>query len=352
MSQLFAQSAPRRICLVRLSAIGDTCHALAVVRNIQDNWPDVEITWIIGKTEAALLSDVAGVEFIIFDKSKGRGAYADVREAMRGRQFDVALCMHASMRANRICRLIPTPIRLGFDRRRARDFQFLFTNKRIPAVTEQHALDAMMGFARFIGAEPKPVRWNIPLSDEDRRFGVERCQYPTLVISPCSSQRSRNFRNWPAERFAEVARYAQSEHKARVLLTGGNSELEEEYGKAIVEGAGASVINLIGRTTLKQSLSVFAAADAVLCPDSGPAHMATAAGTPVIGLYATSNPARTGPYVSRGLTVDRYAEALETFMGKTVQQVRWGQRVRSPEAMELITVEDVTGKIDAVFREP
>ena len=322
------------------------------MRNLQDNWPDVDIAWIIGKTEAALLSDVAGVEFIIFDKGKGRAAYADIREAMRGRHFDVALCMHASMRANRICRLIPTPIRLGFDRRRARDFQFLFTNKRVPAVAEQHALDAMMGFARHIGAQPTAVRWDIPLRDEDRRFGTERCAYPTLVISPCSSQRSRNFRNWPAERFAAVARYAQTEHKARVLLTGGNSEVEKGYGRAIVEEAGASVINLIGRTTLKQSFAVFAAADAVLCPDSGPAHMSTAAGTPVIGLYATSNPARTGPYVSRMLTVDRYAQALETYMGKKVSEVRWGQRVRDPDAMELITVEDVTARVDAVFGKP
>ncbi len=319
------------------------------MRNLQDNWPDVEITWIIGRTEAALLSDISGVEFIIFDKSKGRGAYADVREAMRERNFDVALCMHASMRANRICRLIPTSIRLGFDWRRARDFQYLFTNERIPAVPEQHALDAMMGFARTIGAAPTPVRWDIPLSEDERRFGADRCQHPTLVISPCSSQRSRNYRNWPAERFAAVARYAQGEHKARVILTGGNSDIEQEYGEAIVKEAGASVINLIGRTTLKQSFAVFAAADAVLCPDSGPAHMATAAGTPVIGLYATSNPARTGPYVSRQLTVDRYQEALKTFMGKTVQQVRWGQRVRDPAAMDLITIEDVNEKLDAVF---
>ncbi len=319
------------------------------MRNLQDNWPDVEITWIIGRTEATLLSDISGVEFIIFDKGKGRGAYADVREAMRERNFDVALCMHASMRANRICRLIPTSIRLGFDWRRARDFQYLFTNKRIPAVPEQHALDAMMGFARTIGAAPTPVRWDIPLSEDERRFGADRCQHPTLVISPCSSQRSRNYRNWPAERFAAVARYAQGEHKARVILTGGNSDIEQEYGEAIVKEAGASVINLIGGTTLKQSFAVFAAADAVLCPDSGPAHMATAAGTPVIGLYATSNPARTGPYVSRQLTVDRYQEALKTFMGKTVQQVRWGQRVRDPAAMDLITIEDVNEKLDAVF---
>lgn len=349
MSKLFTHSPPRHLCLVRLSAIGDTCHALAVVRNLQDNWPDVGITWIIGKTEATLFADIAGVEFIIFDKTKGRHAYGDLRRELKDKQFDAALCMHASFRANRICRLLPAPVRLGFDWRRARDFQWLFTNQRIPAIAKEHALDAMMGFARHIGAEPTPMRWDIPVSEANRAFADLHCRYPTLVISPCSSQRSRNFRNWPADRFAAVARYAQETHACRVVLTGGNSELERDYGRAIVEDGGPGIVNLIGQTSLKQSFAVFAGADAVLCPDSGPAHMATAAGTPVIGLYATSNPARTGPYVSRQLTVNRYNEALETFMGKQPENVRWGQRVRHPSAMNLITVGNVTDKVDLIF---
>lgn len=342
-------SPPKSICIVRLSAIGDTCHALAVVRNLQDNWPDTHITWIIGKTESLLMADVTGVEFIIFDKAKGSAAYGDVKQALAGKTFDVALCMHASMRANRLCRLIPAKTRIGFDFKRARDFQWLFTNKRIPHVAEEHALDAMMGFARCIGAEPKPLRWEIPTSDADQAFAAQQCKYPTLVISPCTSQRSRNFRNWSADNYAVVAGYAQARHGCRIILTGGNSELEQEYGEAITASAGQSVNNLIGTTTLKQLIALFAAADLVLCPDSGPAHMATAAGTPVIGLYATSNPGRTGPYVSRQLTVNRYPDALEKFMGKTVDKVRWGQRVRAADAMDLIEVADVIRKIDDFF---
>jgi heptosyltransferase I len=346
---LFANSIPRKICLIRLSAIGDTCHALAVARNLTDNWPETSITWVIGKTEASLLADIPGIEFIIFDKSKGRHAYRDVRHVLAGRRFDIALCMHASMRANRLCRLIRAPIRLGFDYRRARDMQWLFTNRRIPAAPAEHALDAMMGFARHIGAKQTPLRWDIPLGVADRAFAENHCQSPTLVISPCSSQRSRNFRNWPAGRFAETARYVQSEYAARVLLTGGGSELEARYGNEIAAAGGPGIVNLIGKTTLKQSLAIFSAADLVLCPDSGPAHMATAVGTPVVGLYATSNPARTGPYRSRQLTVDRYADALRSFEGKSVQQVRFGHRVRDAAAMSLIHVSDVTEKIDRVF---
>lgn len=314
-----------------------------------DNWPEAQITWIIGKTEASLLADIAGVEFIIFDKAKGREAYADVRQALRGRRFDIALCMHASMRANRLARMIPSRIRLGFDLARARDFQWLFTNRRIPAVAHEHALDAMMGFARTIGAEATPLRWDIPVDAADVEFATRFTSYPTLVVSPCSSQRKRNFRNWPAERFAEVAKHAQERHSCRIVLTGSGSDVEREYGEQIAANAGPDLVNLIGQTSLKQSLAVFAAAAAVLCPDSGPAHMATAAGTPVIGLYATSNPDRTGPYVSRQLIVNRYPDAVEKYLGKSVDKVRWGQRVRNPEAMSLIRTEEVIDKLDLCF---
>ena len=101
----------------------------------------------------------------------------------------------------------------------------------------------------------------------------------------------------------------------------------------------------IGATTLKQLFAVISAADLVICPDSGPAHMATAAGRRVIGLYSSSNPERTGPYNDMELTVNKYAEAVQKEFGKTVREVRFGQRVRNPQAMDLITVADVMNKV-------
>jgi heptosyltransferase I len=344
---LFANSAPEAICVLRLSAIGDTCHALAVIRNLQDNWPDARITWVIGRTEATLMGDIRDVEFITFDKNKGLGAYRDVAGALSGRRFDVALCMHASMRANLLCRMLPTDVRLGFDKPRARDFQWLFTNQRIGAARQEHALEAMMGFARHIGAQPTELRWDLPIGDAERAFAQQYAGERTVVISPCSSQRSRNYRNWPVERFVTAARYLADRVGANVVLTGGNSPLEKEYAHAIAGQAGAT--NLVGQTSLKQLFALIAAADVVICPDSGPAHMATAAGTAVIGLYATSNPDRTGPYLSRNLCVNRYPDAVERYLGKRVADLRWGQRVRHPEAMALITTEDVIGKIDDFF---
>ena len=348
MPELALQSKPESICVLRLSAIGDTCHALAVIRRLQDNWPDVKISWIIGKTEASLMADIADIEFIIFDKSRGRRAYKDVSVQLRDRRFDVALCMHASMRANLLCCRVPANTRLGFDKARARDFQWLFTNRRIAAGHAEHALDAMMSFAAAIGAEARDLRWDIPLSSSAAAIpgGLVESRKALVVVSPCSSQRSRNYRNWSIANYAATIRHLQDKHDCKVVLTGGNTEMEQHYGRAL---AASGAVNLMGKTSLKELLALIAAARLVICPDSGPAHMATTVNTPVIALFATSNPARTGPYRSRDLTVNRYPDAVRKYLNRGVDELRWGQRVRHPNAMDLITVADVSSKIDDFF---
>ena len=293
------------------------------------------------------MGDIPDVEFITFDKSAGLDAYRAVKEQLADRSFDVALCMHASMRANWLLRLLPTPHKVGFDKARARDFQWLFTNHRVPAATGEHAMEAMMGFARFIGAGETTLRWDIPVSQEDRDYAAEHTADRTVVISPCSTQRSRNFRNWDVENFLAVTRYLRERYAARILITGGSSDLERHYAAEISADPGA--VDLVAQTSLKQLLALTAAADLVICPDSGPAHIATAAGTPVVGLYATSNPDRTGPYLSRQHCVNRYPDAVNRYLGKSVDDLRWGQRVRHPGAMALISTDDVIGKIDEIY---
>ena len=206
-----------------------------------------------------------------------------------------------------------------------------------------------MAFATAIGAAPRDLRWDIPLAQADRDFaaGIAAEDKPLVVISPCSSQRARNFRNWPVENYAAVIRHLEAQHGARVVLTGGPSPLEKDYGAKLA--AGTTALDLVGQSTLKQLAALIARADLVICPDSGPAHMATALGTPVVGLYASSNPARTGPYLSQMFTINRYPDAIRRYLGKTEAEVRWGQRVRNPAVMALIEVADVTEKIDLFF---
>jgi heptosyltransferase I len=345
---------PHSLCIVRLSAIGDTCHTVPVVRAIQDAWPTTKLTWIVGKVEHSLLAGLEGVEFIVLDKGLGLRGYAAVRRALGGRRFDALLHMHASTRANIVSTFVSAPLRIGFDRARARDQQWLFTNTKLPARRERHVMDGLFEFAELIGVQkPARPRWDIPVgaADEAAIAPLFKKSNRTLVISPCTGQRFRNYRNWRAEWYAQIADYAAQRYGAYVLVTGGNTEVEQSYGRDIAAAARFQVQNLIGKTTLKQLLAILARASVVLCPDSGPAHMATAVATPVVGLYATSNRHRTGPYFSQHLVVDKYPEAVAAEFRRPIESLRWGQRVRDPAAMSLITVADVVAKLDAAFAE-
>ncbi len=348
----FRNHPPREVCVLRLSAIGDTCHALPVVRTLQRAWPQARFTWVIGGTEAKLMSGIDGVELAVLDKSAGVSGYMDLRRRLAGRRFDLLLMMHASMRANFTSLLVRARVRLGFDRARARDYQHLFSNARIAARPQEHVMDGLFGFADALGVSERLLRWDIPVSEDDRAF-ASRSIPPgarTLVISPCSSQRFRNYRNWRIENYAALAEHAGRAHGARVILTGGSAAVEAQYAEGICRLARKSdPLNLVGRTTLKQLLALLDRANVLVCPDSGPAHMATAVGTPVIGLYATSNRFRTGPYLSQRWVVDHYPDAVKREFGTDVDKIPWGGRVRDPDAMNLIKVEEVTARLDQFF---
>lgn len=338
---------PRKVCILRLSAIGDAVHTLAVVREFQHAWPDTEFTWIIGRIEAMLLGDIPNIRFLIYDKKADKAVHKQFYYKLRQEKFDLLLHMQVSLRASKIARHVKAPIKLGFDCQRAKDFQWLFTTHRIPHQPQQHVMDGLMGFAQHCGIQTRDKpEWNIPLSPNDLKFAQPYSG--ALVISPCSSMRARNFRNWSAENYAAVADCAIEHYQLPVVLTGGNTPLEQEYGQTISKLMRHSAHNLIGQTSLKELLAVLAAAQAFLGPDSGPAHMANAMGTPVIGLYATSNPARTGPY-NRQYVINEYPNACQQFLNKTPDKLSWGQRVRDADAMALIAIQDAIGMLDSVM---
>ena len=346
-----AGTAPESICIIRLSAIGDCCHTLPVVRTLQHHWPDTKITWVIGKVERSLLEGVDGIEFITFDKSKGFAAYGDVRRQLKGRRFPLLLHMHASMRANWVSIMIRANRRIGFDRKRARDYQWLFSGERIPARAKQHVMDGLFEFPEYLGIKERTLRWDIPITPSDNEYArrMGETDGPLVIISPCSSDRFRNYRNWSIANYIKIVNHLRDKYYARIVLTGADTPIEQKYGSQIAAGANADVINLVGQTSLKGLLAMMDRASLVICPDSGPAHMAAATGTPVVGLYATSNRHRTGPYFSQDLVADRYPEAVKKEFNRSIDSLRWGQRVRDPAAMDLITLEDVIEKVDTAL---
>lgn len=340
---------PENVCLLRLSAIGDTCHAAAALHALQIAWPQTRVTWIIGKLEAKLMSAILpGVEFITFDKRAMISDLKRLRGILAQRRFDLLLDMQLSLRASVVSTLVNAPVKLGFDRARARELQWLFTNRQIPAQSSQHVLDSFLGFARACGIDPGPASWNItlPAAALDYARGLIPDARPTLIISPCSSHKARN---WSAWRYAAVADHAATAHGMRVILAGGRSEEERRMGVAIESVAKTPLVNQIAKDTLPELLGLLAKATVLLTPDSGPAHMASMVNTPVIGLYAATRTARAGPYYSRQWCVDKYDEAARMIYGKSADALPWTRKIEHPGVMDLIATHDVTAKLDALM---
>lgn len=351
-------SAPTSICLLRLSAIGDVTHVLPVVRTLQQYWPDTKITWIIGRLEHQLVGNIEGIEFIIFDKTLGWRAYRELYTQLKSRSFDILLHMQVSIRASIASLLVKAPVKVGFDKKRAKDYQWLFTNARIASVKRQHVLDGFFEFSSVIGVTDKVIRWDIPLLESDKRWATKLVnEKPMLVINPSSSQRLNNWRNWSAKNYALIAQYAIEQYDLMVVLTGGPAENEKVLVKSILKEIAISgqpvlrerINNLVGQTSLMQLAALMQQAKFVIAPDTGPAHIANAMNTPVIGLYATSNPKRTGPYNSQDWTVNEYPTALLKYEGVSEEFASWGKRVRDASALDLITVDSVKQKIDQLM---
>ena len=345
-------SAPDSVCILRLSAIGDITHALPVLRTLQYHWPQTKITWIIGKNEYALVSDIDGVEFITFDKSLGFGAYRDIRNKLADRRFDVLLHMQLSLRASFTSLLVKAKIKLGFDRARAKDMQWLFTNEKIfPLSTRQHVVDSFIEFPRRLGLEPV-MKWELPVAAS----AIESVQHQIsgerfLTINPCAVAKSRNWRNWTAEGYAEVADFAAEHHGMTVLLTGGPSTDERNMADTIVAMCSHKPLNMVGKTSLPELVALLHLSDLVIAPDTGPAHIASALGTPVIGLYAATNPQRAGPYCYKELVVNKYPEAMRKYYELEVDDAPWGKRIQNDECMALIKPGDVTAMLSRVLQD-
>ena len=132
---------PRSICILRLSAIGDVCHAISVVQAIQAHWPSTEITWVSGKIEAQLIGDLPGIKVVVFDKKAGWAGMKAVWKALKGQKFDALLHMQAALRASALSLGIKARYRIGFSKNRTKEGQWLFTNRHLPSTESFHVLD-------------------------------------------------------------------------------------------------------------------------------------------------------------------------------------------------------------------
>ncbi|MGX2969329.1 glycosyltransferase family 9 protein [Ursidibacter sp. B-7004-1] len=330
------------ICILRLSAIGDVCHTLAVVQAIQRQYPMAEITWILGKAEASLMAGIPNVALVPYDKKTGwKGIWALWRQ-LRHKRFDYLLNLQTAFRASMLSVGIKAKVKVGFNRDRAREGQWLFTNFKVEQTASPHVLDGQMMFAKAIGVTDLSTQWYLPISEQDRQYSQQFIDphKKNVVIAPCSSKKEKD---WLPERYAEIANFLLK-HNINVIICGSPSAYEMESTTKIHQLA-PKTRNIAGKTSLKQLAALIQQADLVISSDSGPAHIATTQHTPIIGLYAIHNPLRTGPYNDLDKVVSVYDEAILQEYAKPWQDLPWATRAKGKDLMNRITVEQVKQKI-------
>ena len=136
----------------------------------------------------------------------------------------------------------------------------------------------------------------------------------------------------------------------QVVLCGGPNSSELALAESIASKAKYKITNLTGKDTLQQLIALIDACDVVVSPDSGPLHLANALGKPVIGLYACTWSRRSGPFHSLNYCVDHFEKAAEEYLGRSATSVRWGTRIERPGVMEMISMTEVSDKLDEVIR--
>ncbi len=331
--------------------MGDVTLVVPTVRSLQKAFPHARITWIISQPAYALIEGLDGVDFVVIDKPRSVADYLHLRRRLAAYNFDLLLALQANLRVNLIYPLIRATRKIGFDRTRAREGQWLFTHERIPFTPQQHLLESFLSFAHAAGAREADLRWDLPLCEADWRWADEKLANlprPWLAINPSASKAERN---WPLERYVEVVTELAKSHGGSVILTGGPAEEEKALAARLHQQLPAA-LDLVGATSPKQLAAVLGRCDALLAPDTGPVHIAVAMGTPVVGLYAVAPPSLSGPYTSQQWVANRYPDAVRQFLHKDAESVPWNTRVHDTGAMRLITAAEVTTKLRALFDQP
>ena len=302
----------KRVAIVMMSAIGDAVHVLPVVNSLKAAAPSVHTTWIIQPGPHGLVRDHPAVdEFILFDRRRGWRGFADVYRATRGRRFDLVLALQVYFKAGLITGMLDAPVKLGFDRVRARDANWLFTTERIRASGQRHVQDQYLEFVEHLGVPPV-LAWGLGPTDQEReryRDLLPESDTPTVALVIGTSKPQKE---WPTDRYVQLIDRLHAEGM-RCVLVGGRSARELAVAAAINRSAIHHPLSLL-EWDLRRLVYVLDRADVLVSPDTGPLHIGVALGVPTVALLGYTNPRRVGPYGRfRDLMIDAYGEPGEQY---------------------------------------
>lgn len=287
---------PKRILLIKPSAIGDVVHALPILNLLRRRWPEAHISWLVTPGCAGLLEGHPQLdEVILFERHRYAKLWRDpeslmelvalTRELRRG-QYDLAVDLQGLFRSGWLTYQTRAPIRVGFDN--AREFAWLGYTYRVPVQTmEQHALERYLSITDLLGCG-REVEFVFATDDADRKFaanltrGIERY----ALLFPGTNWATKR---WPVAHFADIVQPLEKQFGLRCIVSGSSGEAQLA---SQIRGA----VNLAGKTNLRQLTALIERASLVISNDSGPMHIAAALGRPLVALFGPTNPTRTGPY--------------------------------------------------------
>ncbi len=284
----------QRVAIVLLSAIGDIVHALPLASSLRAAAPGLSLEWITQPVPGEIAGGHPGVDRLwTLDRARGWRAYRELRGALGGRRFDVVLDLQVYAKASLVTAMLESPRKIGFDRARARELNWLVTNERIAAGPPRHTCEQYLEFADHLGI-PRQYEWPLPISAEERAaqaafYARRRAPLAALVVGT-----SRSAKEWPAERWARLAESLHAEMGYEVCIVGSDRPSERARALEIVALSRVPILDE-RRDDLRRLLWLLDGAALAVSPDTGPYHLAVALGVPSVGLYGLTDPARVGP---------------------------------------------------------
>ena len=279
----------RRILIIKMSSLGDILHALPVVRCLKEGLR-ATIDWVAQPEYVELVKCFPDVSRVIpFPRRDFWRHFGEFRADLRESKYDYIIDLQGLIKSATVALLARGRKRIGpsFSREGSRLAYHAVVG---PVRRDRHAVDELMDVVRYFALEvPHVLEFPAAFPKTQRPEPS-----PRVAIIPCSRWKTKN---WPLERFVEVARALRARAKATLFLVG--SPADSGTCADIAAGAGEGIVNLCGRTSLVELGSLLQEMDLAVSVDSGPMHMAAAVGVPVLAVFGATDPRRTGPYGSR-----------------------------------------------------
>jgi ADP-heptose:LPS heptosyltransferase len=295
-------AAPRRVLIILLGAIGDVVRALPLLGRIRRAWPAAHIAWAVEPKSQAVLEGHPWVdELIVYNRRRAPLSFLPFLVRVRTGHFDLTLDLQRHLKSGVVAIASGARVRVGFDRSNGKEFNHLFSTRQIaPQPPMRLKLMQYQGFADALGLAPSPVEFGLVSSDIERARAaamLEGAPRPLLAVILGSSWPSRiYFPDSIAAVIREMAVARDGSPPLFPVLIGSGRDEVALADQVIANLAGSPVLNLAGRTSLHDLVAIFAECAAAFGPDSGPMHIAAAAGCPVVSLWGATAPERSAPW--------------------------------------------------------